>query len=499
VNGNTTGGSNNSYCLQRTGLGNIMSFNNIFVNKRSTNGTGFNYATGSNSLTGITPTSTNYNLYLVNDTLRVNEGPLNFANSVSVFNSLYTNANTYSSNWYALNNAVPTQTLFIDTLIGNLGIVTSNPNSWYTHGKGLALAAVNNDYNNATRSTAIATGATDIGSVEFTTTTLPIAATASAAPALNTTTNYTFAGRNIASITWGAMGTVPSAVNVVYYSGINAPNLIASRTQYNAYAAITPTGGSGYAYGIALIVDSATFGNVTSSNESRIARYAGTNWNLISNSTANGIIGFLQTATNTQSVFGNFTGTSNANPLPVNLLTFTAKAVEEDVLVTWQIASETNNKGFEVERSVDGLNFETIGFVKGKGNSEMVISYGFVDQNAFENAGINKLFYRLNQVDFDGTSSYSTLKQVEKEVSFGLNVWLYPNPFVQSFTIALNLVQTETIAIEVLDVNGRGLNRFVKSAQEAVTITELDELASGVYFIRVSIGDELKVLKLVKE
>jgi hypothetical protein len=55
VNGNTTAGTNNSYCLHRTGLGNIMSFNNIFYNKRTTNGTGFNFATGSNSLTGISP------------------------------------------------------------------------------------------------------------------------------------------------------------------------------------------------------------------------------------------------------------------------------------------------------------------------------------------------------------------------------------------------------------------------------------------------------------
>jgi hypothetical protein len=501
VNGNITGGSNNSYCLHRTGLGNIMSFNNIFVNKRTTNGSGFNYATGSNSLTGITPASTNYNLHLVNDTLRVNEGPLNFANSVSVFNSLYTNANTYSSNWYALNNAVPVQTLFTDTLTGNLGIVTSNPNSWYAHGKGLALAAVSNDFNNATRATSIANGATDLGSVEFTTTTTPPSAIASAAPALNTTTNYTFAGRTIASITWGATGTVPSAVNVAYYSGINAPNLIASRTQYNAYTAITPTGGAAYAYGIALIADSATFGNVASSNESRIARYAGTNWNLISNSTANGFTGMLQTATNTQSAFGNFTGTSNSNPLPVNLLSFVATAVEDDVLVSWQTASETNNKGFEVERSLDGNSFEQITFVKGANNSTRIIKYATSDYKAFEIAQSSRLYYRLKQLDNDGSFTYSSVVLVNRDNMETNDFIVFPNPFVNEFTISLNANQNEVTSIDLLDLQGKLVSKQVialNQGQNSIEINNLSQVQAGIYFLRVSHNGTVQIKKIVK-
>jgi hypothetical protein len=501
VNGNTTGGSNNSYCLHRTGLGNIMSFNNIFVNKRSTNGTGFNYATGSNSLTGITPNSTNYNLHIVNDTLRVNEGPLNFGNSLSVFNSLYTNANTYSANWYALNNAVPAQTLFTDTLTGNLGIVTSNPNSWYAHGKGLALAAVSNDFNNATRATSIANGATDLGSVEFTTTTTPPSAIASAAPALNTTTNYTFAGRNIASITWGAIGTVPSAVNVVYYSGINAPNLIASRTQYNAYTAITPTGGAGYAYGITLIADSATFGNVASSNESRIARYAGTNWNLISNSFANGFTGSLQTATNTQSAFGNFTGTSNSNPLPVNLLSFTATALEDDVLVSWQTASETNNKGFEVERSVDGNSFEQIAFVKGANNSTRIKNYATSDYKAFEIAQSTRLYYRLKQLDNDGSFTYSSVVLVNRDNMETNDFIVFPNPFVNEFTISLHANQNEVSSIDLLDLQGKLVSKQMIALNQGLNklpITNLSQVQAGIYFLRVSHNGTFQIKKIVK-
>lgn len=501
VNGNTTGGSNNSYCLQRTGVGNIMSFNNIFVNKRTTNGSGFNYATGSNSLTGVTPASTNYNLYLVNDTSRVAEGPLNFGNSISIFNSLYTNANTYSSNLYDLNNAVPTQTLFIDTLIGNLGIVTSNPNCWYAHGKGLALTAVTNDYNNVTRSTSIATGATDLGSEEFTTSTTPPSAIASAAPAPNTTTSYTFAARTIASITWGASGTMPSAVNVVYYSGINAPNLIASRTQYNAYTAITPTGGAGYTYGITFIGDSATFGNVPSSNESRIARYSGTNWNLISNSSANGFTGFLQTATNTQNAFGNFTGTSNSNPLPVNLLSFTATAEEEDVLVTWQTASETNNKGFEVERSVDGHSFEKIAFVKGANNSTRIKNYATRDYKAFEIAQSSHLYYRLKQLDNDGEFTYSSVVLVNRDNMETNDFNVFPNPFVNEFTISLNATQNEVTSIDLLDLQGKLVTKQIialNQGQNSIEINNLSQVQAGIYFLRVSHNGTVQTKKIVK-
>lgn len=499
VNGTLSGGANNSYCIQRTGLANVVSLNNIFYNKRATLGTGAGFAFGSNSLTGVAANTVNYNLIVVNDTNRIAEAPLNFANSVSLFNSIYSNAGTYPSNWYMLSSAIPAETFFTDTLLANLNIVGSNANAWYANGKGLPLASVSNDFNNNARSISIANGATDIGSNEFNTSTLPPLATASAAPALVSTTTYTFGGKQVASLTWGNAGTVPSAVAIRYYSGENAPNLIAGRTRFNAYYDVAATGGTGFTYNLSLLADSATLGTVAGISTAKLTRFDASNWILLSNSTGNGINGTLSTSA-PQLAFGIYTGTDgNNNPLPVTLLAFTAQKVEENVKLTWKTASELNNKGFYIERSVDGLNFETIGFVKGKGNSEMVISYGFVDQNAFENTGINKLYYRLNQVDFDGTNSLSSIKQVEKEMSLGLNVELYPNPFAQNFTIALNLVQTETIAIEVLDVNGRSLNRFEKPAQEAVTISELNELASGVYFIRVSIGDELKVLRLVKE
>lgn len=498
INGLLSGGTNNSYCIQRTGLANVVSLNNILYNKRSTLGTGAGFAFGSNSLTGVAANTVNYNLIVVNDTNRIAEAPINFTNSVSLFNTLYSGAGAYPSNWYMLASAIPAATIFNDTLVSNLNIVNSNANAWYVNGKGLALTAVSNDFNNNTRSTSIANGATDIGSNEFTTSTLPPLATANAAPTLGNTTTYTFGGKQIASLTWGNVGTVPSAVAIRYYSGENAPNLIAGRTRYNAYYEVSATGGTGYNYTMNVLADSATFGTVAGISASKVARYD-TAWNLIASSTGNGINGTLSTVAS-QNAFGIFTGTDgNSNPLPVEMLAFTANKVQEDVKLSWKTASESNNKGFYIERSIDGVKFETIGFIKGKGNSKALISYNFSDRNAFENTNSDQLFYRLNQVDFDGTTTYSEVRRVEQETALALAVGLYPNPYTANFTITLSSVQTETIEIQVLDVNGRILKQIEKAAQATVNVSELSELASGVYFIKISMGDTLKVLRLVKE
>jgi hypothetical protein len=502
VNGTTLGGSNNSYCLQRTGLVNINSFNNVFFNKRTSTGTGSNYATGSNSLTGITPLSTNYNLYVVNDTAKIAESPTGFANSISVFNSLYNGANTYSSNWYEFTANIAPQTLFADTLVGNLGIVTTNANCWYVHGKGLALVSVANDFNNTPRSVSIATGATDIGAFEFTTTTTPIAASASAAPAINTTTNYTFANRQVASINWGSVGTVPSAVNVLYYSGINAPNLISNSSRYNSYYNITATGGSAFNYGISLIADSAQYGTVSGINNTRIARYTGSNWNLITASNPNAITGTIQTATNTQNVFGVFTGTDNlTNPLPVKFKSLFANKYAEDVILTWNTASEVNNKGFEVERSIDGKTFELIGFVKGNGNSNKSQNYQYVDAVAFKSFNTSVLYYRLKQVDYDGNFFYSTIVSVNNNDANANSVSIYPNPFTNELNISIIADNNNVVNIETMDIQGKLVANKSISVVKGVNVVSMNEnssLHTGIYFVRIAINGEIKTVKLVK-
>lgn len=100
-----------------------------------------------------------------------------------------------------------------------------------------------------------------------------------------------------------------------------------------------------------------------------------------------------------------------ANPLPVELTFFRAEIIENKSVLTWQTSSEENNSGFEVERSTDGENFETIGFVEGNGTTLEVQNYTYIDNNPTN--GIN--YYRLRQVDFDGAFEYSDVVNVELE------------------------------------------------------------------------------------
>ncbi len=500
LNGIITSGSNNSYCLHRTGLVNISSFNNIFYNKRRTLGTGSNYATGSNSLTGIAPSTTNYNLYVVNDTNRVAESPLGIANSINGFNSLYTGVNTYSSNWYEVTNNLLAQNLFIDTLIGNLGIVTTQQSSWYAHGKGLPLANVTNDFNNAPRSVTIAAGATDIGSVEFTTTTTPIAATPMTLPALNTTTNYTFANRVVASVNWASIGTVPTALNVLYYSGTNAPSLNAGSTRYNSYYNIVPTGGTGYNFGISLLADSALLGNVSGMVNTRLARFAGTTWALLASSNGNGITGTMQTTLNTQNTFGVFTGTDNVNnPLPVQLLQFTATQSNQDVLLKWSTAMELNNEGFDIQRSLDSETFETIGFAKGKQNSNSLSQYQFNDSKPFELNKVSRFFYRLKQIDLNGDHAYSNIVEVSDRSEETIS--LYPNPMLDHVNLGIKADHTTTVRIEVYSVQGYQLMRFEKEIEKGYQqfpLHELENMSAGVYLVVVNIDGRSITHKLIK-
>jgi hypothetical protein len=100
------------------------------------------------------------------------------------------------------------------------------------------------------------------------------------------------------------------------------------------------------------------------------------------------------------------------SPLPVTLSTFTATTKAADALLSWTTVSETNNKGFEVERSINGRTFEKVGFVKGAGNSNRISNYGLTDVRAFDVTNSNILYYRLKQLDFNEIGRASCRERV---------------------------------------------------------------------------------------
>ena len=180
---------------------------------------------------------------------------------------------------------------------------------------------------------------------------------------------------------------------------------------------------------------------------------------------------------------GNVTVVSG--PLPVVLAAFMAQAgPQRNALLSWTTASELNSAHFDVERSLDGVNFTNIGRQAARGNSASSTRYSFTD------AGITArtdgaVYYRLRQVDRDASASYSPVRTV----SFGpveAAVGLYPNP--AQATTGLDLRQlpaTATYRISVLDMAGRSV-RQLSLAGGQVQLLDLAGLAAGSYYMLVT-------------
>jgi hypothetical protein len=158
--------------------------------------------------------------------------------------------------------------------------------------------------------------------------------------------------------------------------------------------------------------------------------------------------------------FNKYTLATNpcSNPLPVELIEFTAVPVNNEVVdVNWVTASEINNDYFVIERSKNGLNFVSVDSVKsyGDGNSEETQSYSYNDENPY--SGVS--YYRLRQVDFDKKYSYSNIEIVNFEGLMAIS--LFPNPSTGQFNIIVNSSESETLKLTVFDAVGR----IVKSGE----------------------------------
>ena len=152
--------------------------------------------------------------------------------------------------------------------------------------------------------------------------------------------------------------------------------------------------------------------------------------------------------------------------VPIELSSFTATVdVKDGVILEWITLSETNNYGFYIERSIDKNNFEEIGFVKGIGNSLIENIYSFIDTDTPE-AGT--LYYRLRQVDYDGSYEYSDILEVEvsspREFKLEQN---YPNPFNPVTTIRYKLPKSSNVVIKIYNVQGQEIKTLLNENQPA--------------------------------
>jgi hypothetical protein len=199
--------------------------------------------------------------------------------------------------------------------------------------------------------------------------------------------------------------------------------------------------------------------------------------------------------------FGLYTLFSNMAPLPVELAWFRVARQAKGVQLTWETASEVENSGFEVQVSADGKNFKKVDFVQSRaGNSSVAQRYIYLDTKT---SSFGTRYYRLAQIDFDGTTTYSSIKAVTIDGS-PVTVAAYPNPFTEGQQVALNLPAGESRRVSLVLTNALGQVVYneqaqVQEGQDELLVNTAKANAKGIYLLNVIDNGTKYTLKLVKD
>ncbi len=178
-------------------------------------------------------------------------------------------------------------------------------------------------------------------------------------------------------------------------------------------------------------------------------------------------------------------------PLPVSLLYFEATKMESYVALNWATSEEHNNLEFVIQKSSDGLNFDSIGTVIGNGNTNVTSIYSFEDHTIASGTS----YYRLMQVDRNGTIEYSQIRSIS-DISEGITLYVTPDRelFIKTF-----LPANAEINLTALNVLGQLCYQQNLEAEKGYYVyeTSLKELPTGLYVIKVYAGTQNLVKKII--
>lgn len=343
----------------------------------------------------------------------------------------------------------------------------------------------------------------------WTATQIPLGAPTVATQTVFVDGTVAFAGTNLSLVYTGVNGT--DTVYVHKFTG--APLGTSPITNPGGVTNVHPAYWIAYRYGNATSTNTDVLfnlqnGNLNSGvtiNDMRLFRRATTAtgaWTLANGSAsavsfASQSVTFSQTQAlfNTQLMLG-----ANNNPLPVVLLNFAGTSSRADAVLRWATASESNNRGFALERSVDGKTYEQIAFIKGIGNSNRTNTYSYADRAIFTTT--KAAYYRLKQVDLNGDYTYSDIVIVKASDVKVEQVVVYPNPMKSDLTVEIDAVKQGTAVITITDLTGKAvkvLNLNVSFGFNKYTIEEMSDLRNGLYFVTITEGSRtLYNAKIVK-
>lgn len=182
------------------------------------------------------------------------------------------------------------------------------------------------------------------------------------------------------------------------------------------------------------------------------------------------------------------------NPLPVDLIDFDGYSEKGVNYLSWSTLSEKSNQGFVIEKSTNGVAFDSIGFVPGNGDSNQLIDYEFIDNHADPYD-----YYRLKQMDFDGQVEYSEIVLIERQKqihSESERIVVYPNPVTSEIHI-----QSELTNYKLYDIRGEviaeGKNTTTYWIEQHLA-TYLSELEPGNYILQTIKNGQVLKTRIVK-
>ncbi len=199
-------------------------------------------------------------------------------------------------------------------------------------------------------------------------------------------------------------------------------------------------------------------------------------------------LAWAATFNNEQDVYYSYI-TDTTGTVPVELISFSASAAANIVILEWSTATELNNHLFEIEKSFDKTDWRTIGFIKGNGTTSEPHHYSYSDK--FSGIVSSRLYYRLKQIDFNGSFKYSGIVKVEIapfEFSLSQN---YPNPFNPGTTISYQIPANSFVTLKVYDVLGNEIVTLVNEEKVAgeykveFDASDIPNIASGIYFCKL--------------
>jgi len=190
-------------------------------------------------------------------------------------------------------------------------------------------------------------------------------------------------------------------------------------------------------------------------------------------------------------------GVPGLSILPIGLLNFEGQLKDNNTLLDWSTSFESGSKGFEIERSYDGNNFTDIGYVAAAGNSSLTRTYTFTDPSITQENN----YYRLRQIDQDGSFTYSKVVQVKDPNLTTRAFTVLSNPFTDHIDIVFGQLPTGTVNIRLLDRTGRELlSRPGQPSGGSRMRIDLSgtSLSAGIYLLEVRFNNSVQVEKLLR-